>query len=94
LIAPTGWRSFHNIAILWAADCPPNGAAWEAKDHAFHLERLGSAHEYARRELKVEYPFATLDIFEHGGHILHEFDKREPGPTEDDSTSIYGRRDR
>lgn len=44
------------------------------------LDRLRRAHEYARGELRLAYPFATLQLFESGGHILHQFEEQNPGP--------------
>src|SRR5439155_17515888 len=45
------------------------------------LERLRRAHTFARRKFKLPYPFASLNLRETGGHILHEFDEQNPdGP--------------
>ncbi|MHB1160909.1 MAG: DUF433 domain-containing protein [Chloroflexota bacterium] len=44
------------------------------------LERLRRAHRFAREQLGVPYPFATLNLYEFGGHVLHEFDTMDPGP--------------
>ncbi|MBI3979225.1 MAG: DUF433 domain-containing protein [Chloroflexi bacterium] len=43
------------------------------------LERLRRAHEFARSELNVLYPFASLKLKTSLGHVLHEFEVREPG---------------
>jgi uncharacterized protein (DUF433 family) len=44
------------------------------------LDRIRRAHAYARRELGLPYPFASLPIRSEGGHILHDFVVQEPGP--------------
>ncbi len=44
------------------------------------LERLRKAHAYARSVLHIPYPFASLRMKEEGGHLMHEFQVREPGP--------------
>lgn len=44
------------------------------------LERIRRAHAYARREMGVPYPFASLPLRRDGGHILHDFVMHEPGP--------------
>ena len=44
------------------------------------LDRLRAAHRFARDQLHLKYPFATLPLFEFGGHLLHDFEMREPGP--------------
>jgi len=43
------------------------------------LERLRRAHKYARDELHVEYPFASLKLKTDGAHVLHVFEETEPG---------------
>jgi uncharacterized protein (DUF433 family) len=43
------------------------------------LSRLRQAHQYAREQLGVQYPFATLDFREEGGHLLFAFDQTVPG---------------
>ena len=43
------------------------------------LGHLRRAHQFAREQLQLPYPFATLKLFEFGGHVLHEFDKQFPG---------------
>lgn len=44
------------------------------------LERLRRAHAFARDRFHTQYPFASLKLWEVGGHVLHEFEAREPGP--------------
>jgi uncharacterized protein (DUF433 family) len=44
------------------------------------LERLRRAHEFARMQFGLPYPFATLKLRQYGGHILHKFDEEFPGP--------------
>jgi len=44
------------------------------------LQRTRDAHEYARRTFGLAYPFASLNLRESGGHILHEFEQQQPGP--------------
>ncbi len=39
------------------------------------LQVLRRAHQYARDYSKLEYPFASLELKKHGGHVLHEFEK-------------------
>jgi uncharacterized protein (DUF433 family) len=43
------------------------------------LQRLRDAHEYAREAFGLEYPFASLNLREQGGHVLHEFEEQQPG---------------
>ena len=47
--------------------------------HSISLERLRRAHEYAKREFALPYPFASLPLREAGGHVLHAFDVETPG---------------
>jgi uncharacterized protein (DUF433 family) len=47
--------------------------------HAIPLERIRSAHDYARKHWNLPYPFASLRLREEGGHILRDFDENEPG---------------
>ena len=44
------------------------------------LRRLRKAREYARRELKVDYPFASLALRQFGQNVLYEFEREHPGP--------------
>jgi len=45
------------------------------------LERLRRAHAFARSEFGLPYPFASLDLREAGGHVMHKFDLQNPdGP--------------
>jgi uncharacterized protein (DUF433 family) len=44
------------------------------------LQRLRDAHEYARETFGIPFPFASLNLREQGGHILHEFEEQQPGP--------------
>lgn len=41
------------------------------------LATIRRAHAYAAKALGIEFPFASLDLRTHGGHILHEFEKGE-----------------
>jgi uncharacterized protein (DUF433 family) len=43
------------------------------------LEKIRRAHAYAREQWGLPYPFASLRLARHGGHILREFDETEPG---------------
>lgn len=52
----------------------------EVSGRPIKLSRLRDAHEFARRELGLPYPFATLKLREFGGHILHTFETAHPGP--------------
>ncbi|MCL4369639.1 MAG: DUF433 domain-containing protein [Chloroflexi bacterium] len=52
----------------------------ESRHGRVSLERLRRAHNFARERLGLPYPFATLNLFEFGGHLLHEFDTQYPGP--------------
>ncbi|MGQ9677643.1 MAG: DUF433 domain-containing protein [Chloroflexota bacterium] len=45
------------------------------------LGRLRDAHAYARDVFGLTYPFASLNLRESGGHVMHEFDVGNPnGP--------------
>ncbi len=44
------------------------------------LERLRHAHDYAKRNLGIEHPFASLKLKTDGVHIFQEFEREEPGP--------------
>ena len=44
------------------------------------LERIREAHEYAVKQMRIPYPFATLKLREFGGHILREYGESHPGP--------------
>lgn len=43
------------------------------------IPRIRLAHDFAKKEFGVEYPFASLDLEPLGGHILHRFDEETPG---------------
>jgi uncharacterized protein (DUF433 family) len=43
------------------------------------LQRLRDAHQYARDSFGLEYPFASLNLKESGGHVLHDFEETHPG---------------
>ncbi len=43
------------------------------------LEYVRAAHQFAREQFGLPYPFASLKLREFGGHVLHEFDVRHPG---------------
>lgn len=43
------------------------------------LDRIRRAHEYARRELEIKYPFAWLKLKTDGAHVLSVFQEIEPG---------------
>lgn len=43
------------------------------------LERIRDANEYAREQLDMEFPFANLQLWEEGGHMLYEFEQKYPG---------------
>lgn len=43
------------------------------------LERIRLAHDFAKRQWGIEYPFASLDLESLGGHILHRFEEETPG---------------
>jgi uncharacterized protein (DUF433 family) len=42
------------------------------------LERLRLAHTYARKRFRLPYPFASMELRESGGHVLHDFDVSRP----------------
>ena len=44
------------------------------------LFRIREAHDFAREEWKLQYPFAHLKLTSIGGHILHQFEEQHPGP--------------
>ena len=43
------------------------------------LDRIRAAHKFARQTWHVAYPFASLNLLEFGGHLLHQFDEQYPG---------------
>lgn len=43
------------------------------------LERLRRAHAFAREQLGMSHPFASLKLRTDGVHVLHEFEESEPG---------------
>ena len=43
------------------------------------LERLRRAHQFARKQFALEYPFASLRLKTDGVHVLQEFEDAEPG---------------
>jgi uncharacterized protein (DUF433 family) len=49
------------------------------QENPVRLERIRDANEYAREELGIEFPFANLQLWEEGGHILYEFEQKYPG---------------
>jgi uncharacterized protein (DUF433 family) len=49
-------------------------------DEKVSLKRIRSAHEFARKELLVPFPFASLEFVQNGGHLMHRFEDTEPGP--------------
>lgn len=51
-----------------------------AEGHPVSLDRLRRAHAYARDAFNLPYPFASLNLRERGGHVLHEFaEQRDSG---------------
>jgi uncharacterized protein (DUF433 family) len=42
------------------------------------LQRIRLAHEFARKEWKVPYPFAHFELTSIGGHILRKFEEQAP----------------
>ena len=44
------------------------------------LDRIRRAHEFAKKEWQLEYPFASLQLESLGGHIIRRFEESEPGP--------------
>ena len=43
------------------------------------LERIRAAHDYAKNEWNIEYPFASLKLDTIGGHIIQRFEQEHPG---------------
>lgn len=43
------------------------------------LKRIRAAHEYARKVMGVDYPFAHLHLQDQGGHTMHEFEEQAKG---------------
>ena len=41
------------------------------------LQVLREAHKFARDSFQLEYPFASLELKEAGGHVLHEYEKSQ-----------------
>jgi len=50
------------------------------KGRTIPLWRLRAAHEFARKKLEIEYPFASGIFKLQGGHIIHEYEEANPGP--------------
>lgn len=42
------------------------------------LERIRAAHKFAREQWDLPYPFASLNLLQFGGHLLHVFDQKYP----------------
>lgn len=55
-------------------------AARFRRDERISLSRIRAAHEFARKELLVPFPFASFEFVEKGGHLMHRFEDAEPGP--------------
>ena len=43
------------------------------------LEKIRRARDYAQDQLGLPYPFASLELREEGGHLLHEYDLQDRG---------------
>jgi len=50
------------------------------REHGIKLPRIQKAHAYARQQWHLSHPFAHYNLTTLGGHILREFEEREPGP--------------
>jgi uncharacterized protein (DUF433 family) len=48
------------------------------RSHGVSLKRLRDAHAYARTAFDFDYPFASMDLGESGGHVLHQFEEERP----------------
>ena len=48
------------------------------RKHHIKLQRIRAAHNYARDEWHLEYPFAHLNLTSVGGHILRRFEEDNP----------------
>lgn len=44
------------------------------------LARIQRAHGYLSEKLGIQYPFASLDLLQRGGRVLHDFEQEDPGP--------------
>ncbi len=42
-------------------------------------DRIRKAHDFIQQEWNIQYPFASQDLEPLGGHIVHRFDKENPG---------------
>ena len=40
------------------------------------LQVLRIAHKYAKKTFKLEYPFASLELKNHGSHVLYEYEQQ------------------
>jgi uncharacterized protein (DUF433 family) len=49
-------------------------------DEKVSLKRIRAAHEFARKELLIPFPFASLEFVHSGGHLMHRFEDAQPGP--------------
>jgi uncharacterized protein (DUF433 family) len=54
-------------------------AARFRRDDKVKLERIRDAHEFARKQLFVPFPFASTEFQVHGGHLVHRFEEATPG---------------
>jgi len=41
------------------------------------LDTIRRAHAFSKKRFGLEYPFASMELVRHGGHILHEFQQQE-----------------
>lgn len=49
------------------------------RQNKIHLDRIRDAHDFAKVEWGIAFPFASLKLEPLGGHILHRFDEEKPG---------------
>ena len=54
------------------------------REHGASVARLRSAHEFARRALGAEHPFATQQFAQTGADLFHTFSKKHPAERVDD----------
>ena len=49
------------------------------RKHHIKLARVRAAHNFARNEWSLQYPFAHLNLTSVGGHVLRRFEEENPG---------------
>lgn len=66
-------------------------ARFRKRSKRLKLERLRDAHRFAREQWGLPYPFASLNLLQLGGHLLHVYDEQHPaGPSESLALDMSG----